>query len=108
LYGAQFDENGLLYLIHGLPGTYLLNDVPLSGEYVVWFPLKEGAEEGFWLKYTAASKFRMEWGQVTHGVDLYCYQKEGHGISWLTRDHYKEGWDLRAFLKYFWDLIQGS
>lgn len=108
LYGAQFDENGLLYLIHGLPGTYLLNDVPLSGEYVVWFPLKEGAEEGFWLKYTAVSKFRMEWGQVTHGVDLYCYQKEGHGISWLTREHYKEGWDLRAFLKYFWDLIQGS
>ncbi|MBU7028548.1 MAG: hypothetical protein HXS48_16560 [Theionarchaea archaeon] len=106
LYGAQFDEKGdILYLVHGLPGTYSLNDVPLSGEYVVWFPIKEGAEEGFWLKYTAVSEFKMEWGHVTHGIDLYYHQEEGRGISWLTRDHYKEGWDLRKLLKYFWSLI---
>lgn len=109
LYGAQFDGKGdLLYLIHGLPGTYSLNDVPLSGEYVAWFPIEEGMEEGFWLKFLCVSECEMDWGPVTYGVDLYYYQKEGHGISWLTRDHYYEGWDIRKLMKYFWDLFNQS
>jgi hypothetical protein len=109
LYGAQFNEKGhLLYLIHGIPGTYSLNDVPLSGEYVVWFPLAPKTDEGFWLKYVAVAECEMEWGAVTYGVDLYYYQKEGHGISWLTRDHYYEGWDLEKFLKYLWDLFNSD
>ncbi len=107
LYGAQFDEEGnLLYLVHGIPGTYSLNDVPLSGEYVVWFPIKEGADEGFWLKYVAVSEVEMEWGRVTYGVDYFYFQREGHGISFLTRDHYREGWDIQKMLKYFWDLFK--
>lgn len=107
LYGAQYDEKGdLLYLIHGVPGTYSLNHVPLSGEYVVWFPLEK--EEGYWLKYTAVTEGEMEWGPITFGVDLLYYQKEGHGISFLTRDHYSEDWDVRKLLKYFWDLFNQS
>jgi hypothetical protein len=104
LYGAQFDEKGhLQYLVHGISGTYSLNDVPLSGEYVVWFPVEK--EDGFWLKYTAVAEFDMEWGHVTHGLDLYYYQEKGHGISWLTRDHYDEGWDVRRMIKYIWDYL---
>jgi hypothetical protein len=106
LLGAQFDEKGRLrYLVHGVPGTYSLNDVPLSGEYVVWFPTKKGADEGYWLKHVAVSEFDMEWGHITYGVDLYYYQEEGHGISWLTRDHYDESWDLRKLIKYLWDYL---
>ncbi|MGC1122642.1 MAG: hypothetical protein WBA22_16285 [Candidatus Methanofastidiosia archaeon] len=106
LYGAEFDTQGtLLYLIHGVPGTYSLNDVPLSGEYAVWYPIKDGEEEGFWLKYVAVREVDMGWGPVSYGVDLSYNQKEGHGISFLTRDDYNESWDLRKLLKYFWDIL---
>ncbi|MBU7046605.1 MAG: hypothetical protein HXS54_09235 [Theionarchaea archaeon] len=105
LYGAQFDDKGhLLYLILGTPGTYSLNDVPLSGEYVVWLPVKDGKTEGFWLKYIALSEYDMEWGPVNPGIDFYYTIKGGYRISGLTRDHYNEGWDIRIFLKYFWDI----
>jgi hypothetical protein len=109
LNGAQFDRNGnLLYLIHGIPGTYSLNDVPLSGEYVTWIAIEEGIEEGFWLKHVAVSEFEMEWGSVTYGVDLYYTAKGSSHISGLTRDHYMEGWDVRKILKYLWDLFMNS
>ena len=107
LYGAQFGEDGMVrYLIHGIPGTYSLNEVPLSGEYVVWFPLQHGSEDGFWLKYVSIHEHEMDWGRVTRGVDLSYYQKDGHGISYLTRDHYWEGWDIGKIIKYFWDRFQ--
>lgn len=107
LIGAQFDEDGrLLYLIQGIAGTYTLNDVPLCGEYVVWFPLKEGKEEGYWLKYISIRDHEMEWGRVTRGVDLAYYQEKTHGISYLTKDHYWEGWDIGKIIKYFWERIQ--
>ena len=109
LYGAQFDEDGqLIYLVHGVPGTYSLNDVPLCGEYVVWFPIKEKAEEGFWLKFVYTSPCDTDWGSITYGVDLSYFQKEGHGISYLTRDHYDEGWDLGKYIKYLWDLLDSD
>jgi hypothetical protein len=107
LMGAQFSEEGQLqYLIHGIPGTYTLNDVPLSGEYVVWFPLEDGGEEGYWLKYISITEHTMEWGEITRGVDLNYYQRENHGISFLTRDHYWEGWDIGKIIKYFWERFQ--
>ncbi|MBU7035461.1 MAG: hypothetical protein HXS49_09740 [Theionarchaea archaeon] len=106
LYGAEFDTQGnLLYLVHGVPGTYSLNDVPLSGEYVVWYPLEGGEQEGVWLKYVAVREVDMEWGPVTYGIDLSYNQQEGHGISFLTREDYHENWDLLKLLKYFWDVL---
>jgi hypothetical protein len=107
LYGAYFKDGKLLYIIHGIPGAYSLNDVPLSGEYVVWFPAIKG-DKGYWLKFVAVSEFEMESNTITYGIDLYYYQKEGHGISWLTRDHYYENWDLRKMLKYLWSIFNSD
>lgn len=107
LYGAQFKDGKLLYIIHGVPGAYSLNDVPLSGEYVVWFPAVKG-DTGYWLKCIAVSEFETESTSTTYGINLNYYQKKGHGISLLTRDHYYEDWDLRKMLKYLWGIFDSD